>query len=83
MLDFSTLKPGGAIGIGFALGIQQMQALTEKRAMPQSRCFMMQKIIASAIIAGAVSGYVALLYALVHIAVLIDRSYFMSLTLQQ
>jgi len=44
---------------------------------------MMQKIIASAIIAGAVSGYVALLYALVHIAVLIDRSYFMSLTLQQ
>ena len=42
---------------------------------------MMQKIIASAIIAGALSGYIVFLYVLIHIAVLIDRSYFMSLTM--
>ena len=42
---------------------------------------MIQKMMVSAIIAGLLSGYVALLYALVHIVVLIDRSYLMSLAM--
>ena len=42
---------------------------------------MIHKMIVSAIVAGLLSGYVALLYSLVHIVVLIDRSYMMSLTM--
>ena len=43
---------------------------------------MIHKMIVSAIVAGLLGGYVALLYALVHFVVLIDRSYMMSLTMQ-
>ena len=42
---------------------------------------MIHKMMVSAIVAGLLGGYVVLLYALVHIAFLIDRSYMMSLTM--
>jgi len=42
---------------------------------------MIHKMIVSAIVAGLLGGYVVLLYALVQIAFLIDRSYMMSLTM--
>ena len=42
---------------------------------------MMHKMIVSVIIAGLLGGYVAMLYALVHIVVLIDHSYLMSLAM--
>ena len=41
----------------------------------------MHKMIVSAIVAGLLGGYIAMLYALVHIVVLIDRSYLMSLAI--
>ena len=42
---------------------------------------MMHKMIVAATIAGFLSGYAAMLYAFVHIAVLIDRSYLLSLAM--
>jgi hypothetical protein len=42
---------------------------------------MIHKIIVSTIIGGALGGYIALLYALVHIVVLINHSYLMSLAM--
>jgi hypothetical protein len=39
---------------------------------------MIHKMIVSAIIAGLLCGYIAMLYAFVHIVVVIDRSYLMS-----
>jgi len=41
----------------------------------------MHKMIVSAIIAGLLSGYIAMLYALVRIVVLIDHSYLISLAM--
>jgi len=42
---------------------------------------MMHKMIVAATIAGLVGGYAAMLYALVYIALLIDRSYLLSLAI--
>ena len=42
---------------------------------------MMHKMIVSAIIAGLLSGYFAMLYAFVRIVVLIDHSYLLSLAM--
>jgi hypothetical protein len=42
---------------------------------------MMHKMIVAATIAGLLGGYAATLYALVHVAVLIDRSYLLSLAM--
>ena len=42
---------------------------------------MMQKMIVAVTIAGLLSGYAATLYAFIHIAVLIDRSYLLSLAM--
>jgi hypothetical protein len=39
---------------------------------------MIHKMIVSAIIAGLLGGYIAMLYAFIHIVVLIDHSYLMS-----
>jgi hypothetical protein len=39
---------------------------------------MIHKMIVTAIVAGLVSGYIAMLYAFVHIVALIDHSYLMS-----
>ena len=41
----------------------------------------MHKMFVSAIIAGALSGYFIMLYALVRIVVLVDHSYFLSLAM--
>jgi hypothetical protein len=40
---------------------------------------MMYKMIVSTIVAGCLGGYVAMLYALVHVVVLINHSYLLSL----
>ena len=42
---------------------------------------MLHKMIVSAIIAGLLSGYFVMLYALVRIVVLIDHSYLLSLAM--
>jgi hypothetical protein len=42
---------------------------------------MIHKMIVTATIAGLLSGYAAMLYAFVHLAVLIDRSYLLSLAM--
>ena len=42
---------------------------------------MIHKIIVSAIFAGLLSSYIAMLYALIHIVVLIDHSHLMSLAM--
>ena len=42
---------------------------------------MMHKMIVAATIAGLLSGYVEMLYAFVYIAVLVDRSYLLSLAM--
>jgi hypothetical protein len=42
---------------------------------------MMYKIVVTATIAGLLGGYAAMLYALVYVAVLIDRSYLLSLAM--
>jgi hypothetical protein len=39
---------------------------------------MIHKIIVSAIVAGLLGGYIAMLYAFIHILALIDHSYLMS-----
>jgi hypothetical protein len=39
---------------------------------------MMHKMIVSAIVAGLLGGYIAMLYAFIHIVALIDHSYIMS-----
>jgi len=42
---------------------------------------MMRKMFVSAIVAGLLGGYIAMLYALIHIVVLINRSYLLSLAM--
>ena len=42
---------------------------------------MMHKLFASVVIVGLVCGYVAMLYALIHIVVLLDHSYLLSLAM--
>jgi hypothetical protein len=42
---------------------------------------MMYKMVVSTVIAALVSGYVAMLYALVHVVVLINQSYLLSLAM--
>ena len=42
---------------------------------------MMHKMFVSAVIAGLLGGYVAMLYALVHIVVRINHSYLLSLAM--
>jgi hypothetical protein len=42
---------------------------------------MMYKMIVAATIAGLLSGYAAMLYAFIYMAVLIDRSYLLSLAM--
>jgi hypothetical protein len=42
---------------------------------------MMHKMIVAATIAGLLCGYAAMLYAFIYIAVLIDRSYLLSLAM--
>jgi hypothetical protein len=42
---------------------------------------MMHKMIVTATIAGLLGGYAAMLYAVIYIAVLIDRSYLLSLAM--
>ncbi len=42
---------------------------------------MMHKMIVAATIAGLLSGYTAILYVFVYVAVLIDRSYLLSLAM--
>ena len=43
--------------------------------------FMMSKLFVSATIAGLVGAYLAMLYAIIHIIVLVDASYFQSLAM--
>ena len=42
---------------------------------------MTRKMFVSAIVAGVLGGYVGMLYALIHILVLINRSYMLSLAM--
>jgi hypothetical protein len=42
---------------------------------------MMSKLFVSATIAGLVGAYLAMLYAIIHIIVLVDASYFQSLAM--
>jgi hypothetical protein len=42
---------------------------------------MMHKLFASLTVTGVVCGYAAMLYALIHILVLLNRSYLLSLTM--
>jgi hypothetical protein len=42
---------------------------------------MIHKMIVTGTIAGLLSGYAAILYALVHLAVLLNRSYLLSLAM--
>ncbi len=75
--NFATSVTG--LSLASSLPMERFVSLTESAHKIELRWVMMHKMMVSAIVAGVLVGYATLLYALVHIIVVMNHSYLLSL----
>ena len=70
---------GHGLSLASSLPMERFVSLTESAHRIELRWVMMHKMMVSAIVGGLLVGYATLLYALVHIIVVMNHSYLLSL----